>query len=587
MHEYGLIFTMTVGLSIALVLGYLTQRLGLSPILGYLLAGVAVGPYTPGPVADAHVAGQFAEIGVILLMFGVGLHFHLKDLLAVKGIAVPGAIVQSIVATALGTWVARASGWGFGSGLVLGIAVSVASTVVLMRGLEDKGALASPEGHIAVGWLIVEDIFTVLVLVLLPAVAVSRETGSTGAAGLLGALGIACAKIALLAVVVLVLGGKAVPWLLTRVARTRSRELFTLTVLSIALAIATGAAHFFGASMALGAFLAGMVVGQSKESHQAAADALPMRDAFAVLFFVSVGMLFDPRFLLAQPLLVISVLGIVLIAKPLTALVLALGLGYSVRTALTVAFGLAQIGEFSFILADVARKLNLLPQEGSSVLVAAALLSISLNPLLFRAIGPLENWLSARPPLWRLLNARAEARGRAVNAAAGTQVLRRATRTRAVVVGYGPSGQTVTKLLQSFEIDPVIVDLNVDTVGRLAAEGVPAYYGDAGKMEVLKAAGVDKAKYLILTLPGLDRVIPVIQEARKLNPELKILVRAHYIADKKHLEEIGATAVVYEEVESAVGLSELLLRAEGAPAARLEEEQNRIRAQFDVRKPTA
>ncbi|HUR38938.1 MAG TPA: cation:proton antiporter, partial [Planctomycetota bacterium] len=339
-----------------------------------------------------------------------------------------------------------------------------------------------------------------------------------------------------------------------------------------------------GASMALGAFLAGMVVGQSKQSYQAAADALPMRDAFAVLFFVSVGMLFDPRFLLSQPLLVLSVLGIILIAKPLTAFVLVLGLGYSVRTALTVSIGLAQIGEFSFILADLGRKLNVLPQAGQSVLVAAALLSICLNPLLFRSITPVESWLSGRPALWRFLNARSEARGRAANAQAGTRVLRRETRTRAIVVGYGPVGQTVARLLQGFEIDPVVIDLNVDTVNRLAGEGMPAVYGDAGKSEVLKAAGIDKAKYLLLTLPDLDRRIPVILEARQLNADLKILVRAHYLNEKVALQELGVTAVCYEEGEAAVGLSELLLRAEGAPEARIREEGDRIRAEFDVRK---
>lgn len=581
MHDYGLIFTLTIGLTVALLLGYVTQRIGLSPILGYLLAGIAVGPYTPGPVADSHVAGQFAEVGVILLMFGVGLHFHLKDLLAVKGIAIPGAVGQSLVATGLGTLVAWELGWGIAGGVVLGIAISVASTVVLMRGLEEKGALASPEGHIAVGWLIVEDVFTVLVLVLLPVVATSLQQGGIGTAALLKSIGFACLKIALLAVVVLVGGGRAVPWILTRVARTRSRELFTLAVLSIALAIATGAAHFFGASMALGAFLAGMVVGQSKESHQAAADALPMRDAFAVLFFVSVGMLFDPRFLLQQPALVLSVMGIILVAKPAVALVMVLGLGYSVRTALTVAVGLAQIGEFSFILADQANKLKVLPQAGQSVLVAAALLSISLNPLLFRAAQPLESWLAARPALWRILNARAEARGRAVNA----QAPRRSTRTRAVVVGYGPVGQTVSRLLKTFEIEPVIVDLNVDTVSRLAAEGAAAYYGDAAKAEVLKAAGVGEAKYLVLTLPSREARVPVILEARRLNPDLRILVRARYLHEKQALEDLGVTAVSYEEAEAAVGLSELLLRAEGAPEARIQSEGDRIRTEFDVRKP--
>src|SRR5688572_18293340 len=319
MHNIDLILTLTLGVSSALNLGYITQRLGLSPILGYLLAGIAAGPYTPGPVADARLASQLAEVGVILLMFGVGLHFHLKDLLAVKAIAIPGAVGQSVVATALGALIAWGAGWTLGSGIVLGIAISVASTVVLMRVLVDNKALDTPQGHVAVGWLIVEDILTVLVLVLLPVVASSAGKGG-GAAAIAGSLGLALLKIGVLVFLVLVLGSRVIPWILTLVARTRSRELFTLAVLALALVVATTSAVVFGASMALGAFLAGMVVGQSKVSEQAAADALPMRDAFAVLFFVSVGMLFDPRFLLQQPVLVLAVLGVILIAKPLVAL---------------------------------------------------------------------------------------------------------------------------------------------------------------------------------------------------------------------------------------------------------------------------
>jgi len=584
MHEFGLLFTLTIGLTIALVLGYLTHRLGLSTILGYLLAGVVVGPYTPGPVADAKVAEQFAEIGVILLMFGVGLHFSLKDLLAVKGIAVPGAVGQSVVATALGTGVAWWLGWGLAGGLVLGIAISVASTVVLLRGLEDHGGLQSPEGRIAVGWLIVEDLFTVLVLVLLPVVAGSFKAGSGATRDVLSSIGLATLKLGLLAVLVLYAGGKIIPWVMTRVARTRSRELFTLTVLAVALAIATGSAHFFGASMALGAFLAGMVVGQSKESHQAAADALPMRDAFAVLFFVSVGMLFDPRFLVQRPALVLSIMAIILVAKPLIALVIVIVLGYSVRTAVTVAVGLAQIGEFSFILADQARKVDVLPPEGQSVLVASALLSISLNPLLFRAVRPLEKALRRRPNLWKFLNARAEKRGRALNEETVDTQIRKKEASRAIVVGYGPVGQTVSRILREFSIPPVIIDLNIDTIARLKEQGMAALYGDAGKAEILHAAGVEEAKYLILTLPDLDARTPVILEARRLNPDLNLIVRARYLTEKKVLGELGVTSASYEEAEAAVGLSELLLRAEGAPQARIDDEAGRIRAEFDVKR---
>lgn len=582
MHDFGLIATLTIGFSAALILGYFTQRLGLSPILGYLLAGIAVGPYTPGPVADPRLAGQLAEIGVILLMFGVGLHFHLKDLLAVKSIAVPGAVGQSLVATLLGTLVALIAGWGLGGGIVLGIAISVASTVVLMRVLADNEALDTPHGHIAVGWLIVEDVFTVLVLVLLPVLASPLKTGSDA---VVGSVGMALLKIGLLAVLMLGIGANVVPWLLTQVARTRSRELFTLAVLALALAIATGSAVVFGASMALGAFLAGMVVRQSKVSEQAAADALPMRDAFAVLFFVSVGMLFDPKFLMSQPALVVAVMGVILIAKPLVALLIVLGLGYSVRTALTVAVGLAQIGEFSFILADSARKHGVLPEAGQSVLVAAALLSISLNPLFFRAAGRIEAWLRRREKLWTFLNRRAEARGRESNAQTAATLAEADDRVRAVVVGHGPVGQTLTRILEGFAIRPVVVDLNIDTVTRILGNGTAAIYGDAGKPEILRAAGADRAKYLLVTLPDLEGRIPVITAARQLNPELTVFSRARYVAERPALEELGVAAVCYEEAEAAVGLSEFLLRAEGAPPERIREETERIRAEFALRKP--
>jgi monovalent cation:H+ antiporter-2, CPA2 family len=575
MHNVDLILTLTLGFSAALVLGYVTQRLGLSPILGYLLAGIAAGPYTPGPVADARLAAQLAEVGVILLMFGVGLHFHLKDLLAVRAIAIPGAVGQSLVATAFGALIAWGAGWPLGSGIVLGIAISVASTVVLMRVLVDNKALDTPQGHIAVGWLIVEDILTVLVLVLLPVVASSAGQGG-GAAAIAGSLGLALLKIGVLVFLVLVLGSRVIPWILTQVARTRSRELFTLAVLALALVVATGSAVLFGASMALGAFLAGMVVGQSKVSEQAAADALPMRDAFAVLFFVSVGMLFDPRFLAREPLLVLAVLGVILIAKPLIALAIVLSLGYTVRTALTVALGLAQIGEFSFILADQAK--GILPPAAGSLLVAGALLSIALNPLLFRVIGPLESRLRKRKKLWSRLNRRAE--NRVKNVAVHLPADEAAV--RAVVVGYGPVGRTTRQILESFGIRPVVVDLNVDTVNRLKAEGVPAVYGDAAKSDILQAAGTEKAKYLVVTLPDLVARLPVLISARELNPDIQIFSRARYLAERGTLEEFGVTAVCYEEAEAASGLAEFLLRAEGAPEERIERELDRIAAELAV-----
>lgn len=584
MHDLDLILNLTVGLSLGLVLGFVTHRFGLSPILGYLLAGVLVGPHTPGFVADPKLASQFAEIGVILLMFGVGLHFHMKDLLAVRWIAIPGAVGQSVIATALGTLVAVAFGWSASAGVVLGIAISVASTVVLIRVLLDNNALETPAGHVAVGWLIVEDIFTVIILVMLPALVTSFQVGGPPM-GILSALGIAVLKLGVLVVLMLFFGARLVPWLLTQVARSRSKELFTLTVLVLALAIATGSALFFGASMALGAFLAGMVVSQSSVSHQAAADALPMRDAFAVLFFVSVGMLFDPHFIVAEPWLVLSVLAVILVAKPIAALLIVTVLGYSVRTALTVAIGLAQIGEFSFILAEVARRLGVLPQEGQTVLVAGALISISLNPLLFRAVGPVEKWLRGRPGLWHALNRRAEARGREASTKTAAALAQDEGKIRAIVVGFGPVGQTLAQIVRDFNVTPVIIDLNVDTVATVSASGQPAIYGDASQREVLQGAGIEKAKYLLVTLPDMASRIPVILSARSINPDVKIFVRARHIAERDELEKLGATAVCYEEAEVAVGLAEFLLREVGADDRRIEEEADKIRAKFAVRKP--
>ena len=356
MHDLPLITTIAAAFTAAWVLGLITQKLKLSPIVGYLLAGIVIGPYSPGFVGDAHLAAQLAEVGVILLMFGVGLHFHLDDLLAVRNVALPGAVGQSLVATLLGVVVAMAFGWSVRSGLVLGMALSVASTVVLIRVLTDHRMLDTTHGHVAVGWLIVEDIFTVIVLVLIPAMGTSDPNGAGPGRSLWIALPLALAKLGALVAILGLAGSRAVPWIMVQVARLRSRELFTLTVLVMAIAIATVSAYTFGASLALGAFLAGMIVGRSPVAHQAAADALPLRDAFAVLFFTSVGMLFDPMFLVRQPLLTLACLGIVLIGKPLAALTIVAAIGYPARTALTVALGLAQIGEFSFILSEVARK---------------------------------------------------------------------------------------------------------------------------------------------------------------------------------------------------------------------------------------
>jgi CPA2 family monovalent cation:H+ antiporter-2 len=468
---------------------------------------------------------------------------------------------------------------------VFGIAVSVARTVVLIRVLTDNNVLDSEKGHIAVGWLIVEDIFTVLVLVLLPAVASSGTKGGGDAVAMLLSVALAILKIGALGALVLLGGGKLIPWILAKIARTRSRELFTLAVLAFALAIAAFAAMAFGASMALGAFLAGMVVGQSKMSEQAAADALPLKDAFAVLFFVSVGMLFDPRLVLGHMPLFLAAMGIILVAKPLGAFLLVLGFGYTVPAAITVAAGLAQIGEFSFILSSEARRLELLPPEGYSVIVAAALVSISLNPPLFKTTSRVEAWLRGRRRLWSILDRSTERKGRRLNESAATGLGSGGGKVRAVVVGYGPVGRTATRLLESFGIQPVVIDLNVDSVALVAASGGSAIYGDAGKADILKAAGIEAAKYLIVTLPDLSSRIPVITTARRLNGTLTVFSRARYLTERPLLEGLGVTEVCYEEAESAVGLSKLLLRSEGADESRIREAMARLHEELALAPP--
>lgn len=551
MHDIDLITTIAFGLTAALFCGLISKRAGLSPIVGYLIAGMIVGPYTPGFVGDIGLAKQLAEIGVILLMFGVGLHFHFGDLMAVRSIAVPGALGQSLVATGGGLTIALASGWGMSSGAVLGMAVAVASTVVLLRVLMDHGLLETTEGRVAVGWLVVEDILTVLVLVLLPAMASTGEGPNVWATA-----GLAVLKLGLLGVVMAVAGVRFVPWLLLRVARLRSRELFTLTVLVIAMAVATIGYIAFGASMALGAFLAGMVVAQSKLSHQAAADALPMRDAFAVLFFVSVGMLFDVRELFQAPWLVGGLLVVVLLVKPFIAMAIVVATGHSLRTGLTVAGGLAQIGEFSFILAEAAKGLKLMPAAGHHALVACAIVSISLNPWLFKRLLALEPWLQRHPKLLALANRRVKTLGEAANRAAAEH--REASRIEAIVVGYGPVGRTVVRRAEEFGLQTLVIDTNVDTVLALQAEGKHALYGDATHSSILREAGVSTACYLVISLPDTSASVAVLTVARELNPQIKVLARSRYLAQGGALEQAGADVVCYDEAEAATALSVVL-----------------------------
>ena len=562
MHDLSLIATIAAAFTAAWLLGLLTQWLRLSPIVGYLLAGVLIGPHTPGFVGDVHIAQQLAEVGVILLMFGVGLHFHLKDLIAVRKIAIPGAVGQSLVATLVAMAVFSAFGMPLKTGAVLGMAMAVASTVVLMRVLMDANALGTPQGHAAVGWLIVEDIFTVILLVLIPVMGTAPEAQVGGNPNFVWSLAIALGKLALLVCIVMWAGSRVVPWLLVRVARLRSRELFTLTVLVFSVAIAAASYFFFGASMALGAFLAGMVVAQSPVSHQAAADALPMRDTFAVIFFVSVGMLFDPSFLWEQPLMVAAALGVVLIVKPLAALIIVAVLGHSLRTGLTVAIGLAQIGEFSFILSELARRYQLLPDEGHNVLVAAAILSITVNPLLFRSLPAMERALSKRPWLWKLLNGRAERKAAALTDGNDAPVALDRDR-HVIIAGYGPVGRSVHQALRDAGMQAVVIEMNMDTVLMLKASGQKAIFGDASNPGILDKAGIASASHLVVTVPDRSLREAILAAARSCSGTVRIVVRARYLQERADLERGGASAAVFEEAEAAVALVRMVLADTG------------------------
>lgn len=560
LNDLPLLTTLAAGFAAAWVFALIAQKLGLSPIVGYLIGGIMIGPHTPGFKGDTGLAAQLAEVGVILLMFGVGLHFHLKDLLAVRKIAIPGAVVQSAAATILGMVMARAFGWDTQTGIVLGMSMAVASTVVLMRVLIDNGMLDTVHGHVAVGWLIVEDIFTVLLLVVIPVMAMSAasDEGFT-IEGFLVPLTTATVKLVILMILLLTVGTRLIKWILVKVAQLRSRELFTLTVLVFAIAVAAASAHFFGVSMALAAFLAGMAVGQSAVSQQVAAEALPLRDAFTVIFFVSIGMLFDPAFLMEHPLMVLAALGIVMIGKPAAALLIVSVMGYSVRTALTVAIGLAQIGEFSFILAELATKEGLLPQGALSMLVATAILSITVNPLIFRMMDPIEQKLKRFPRLWFLLNGRAQKKFTNLNLSTAEGLRLAVERPLAIVVGYGPVGRTADRLLREEGVDTVVADMNMDTITEVRREGRAAIFGDASNEEILRQAGIERATLLVVTLPHSLNRNPMLTLARDLNPNLKIIVRARYIREVAELRAFGATDACVEESEAAIGLARLTM----------------------------
>jgi CPA2 family monovalent cation:H+ antiporter-2 len=571
MHDLDLITTLAGGLAAALVFGYVTQRLGLSPIVGYLLAGIAVGPATPGFVANRATAEQLAELGIILLMFGVGLQFHFHELLAVRRIAVPGAVLQSLVATALGATVIAWVGWGWTAGVVYGLAVSVASTVVLVRVLSDSDDLHTSTGHIAVGWLVMEDLFTVLILVLLPLV---FESGASTPGGVALGLLMPILKIGALVALMFLVGDRVIPWLLAQVAATRSRELFTLTILVVALGIAVGSAEVFGVSMALGAFLAGMVVGRSDFSLRAASEALPMRDAFAVLFFVSVGMLFDPVSLLKSPAIVLLTLAVIMIGKPLAAFGITAMLGYPSRVALAIAAVLGQIGEFSFMLAVLGRQLGILPDDATNALVAAAIVSISVNPLVYRTVEPVEQWLARRPSVWGRLNH--WARSPFAGAPLEFEGPEMDPRYRAVIVGHGHVGRTVARLLREEGIESSIIEMNLSTTQQLREAGAKVFYGDATLRPTLEQAGVGAAGTFVLSVSGFRGAEEVIRLAREINPGIHIIARTRYLADIPALRRAGADRVFSGEGEVALAMTEYVLSLLGATPEQIDRERARV-----------
>ncbi len=536
MHGFGgVLVTFAGGLAGALLLGYLAKRLKLSPIVGYLLAGIAVGPFTPGFVADRAVAEQFAEIGVILLLFGIGLRFDLKELFAVWKVALPGALIQSALSAAMLAGLLHLLGWSWTSGLILGLAISVASTVVMALVLGERHDLHSTIGHIAIGWTVVEDIISVVLLLLLPLL-FGRDGGAPGgSAGT--ALGLAGLKIAALVVVVVVLGRTVIPRALELIARTRSRELFTLAVLVLAMGIAIVSANVFGVSMALGAFLAGLAVGRSDFAARAAGDMVSMTDAFAVMFFVSSGMLFDPKSLAGSPLVVLAVLAAVVIGKPVIAALTVRLLGRPFSLAVPVGAAFSQVGEFSFIVGTVARGLGLLNEAGWNALVAASIISIALNPFIYR--------------MARGLSSRKKGIARAAEVPRPAAVDRR----RSILVGFGPVGRIVHGLLAERGDLVTVIDLNLDTVRRMKAEGLDGVYGDALRPGTLEDAGIARAGSLILSA-DVEDAAEIVRYARSLNPGIRILARCSHLRDAAAIRQAGADVVAAGEAEVGVALAE-------------------------------
>ncbi len=531
---------------LAFIFGMLANRLRMPPLVGYLIAGVVVGPYTPGFVADAHLAHELAEIGVILLMFGVGLHFSLRDLLSVRFIAIPGAIVQIAIATLLGLAMALAIGWPVGEGLMFGIALSTASTVVLLTALQERRLLETKRGQIAIGWLIVEDIAMVLTLVLVPAL--SGMLGGSGSSPssieLLHTLALTVSKVIAFVAVMLLVGRRIIPWLLARTADTGSRELFRLAVLAIALGFALGATYIFGVSFALGAFFAGMILSESELSHRAAEESLPLRDAFAVLFFVSVGMLFDPSILVREPWLILATLFIIVIGKSLAAFVIVLAFRHPLGTALTISASLAQIGEFSFILASLGSSLDLLSDTGRDLILSGAILSILMNPLLFAGLDRLKPWLLTREEK-RLFTGESGA----------STISYPYLHAHAVLVGYGRVGKLVGASLRQQDLPFIVLEDQPEVVQTLREQGTPALCGNAAAIGMMEAANIKSARWLLVAIPDALEAGQIIEHARKINPQIEVVARAHSDAQTEHLEKQGASYTIMGEREIAKGMA--------------------------------
>ena len=550
-HNVNLITTIAAALGLAMILGFIASRLRMPPLVGYLLAGIVIGPATPGFIADVELTRQLAEIGVMLLMFGVGLHFSLDDLLAVRRIAVPGAIVQIAVATVLGMAAATFWGWDIGAALVFGLALSVASTVVLLRALEAQGVLESVNGRIAVGWLVVEDLVMVLVLVLLPPLAslLGGKADAASGGNLWITLGITLAKVAAFITLMLVVGRRVFPRVLWLVAHTGSRELFTLCVIAVAVGVAYGSAMLFDVSFALGAFFAGMMMRESEFSHRAAAESLPLRDAFSVLFFVSVGMLFDPQVLIDQPLKVLVVVSIIIMGKSLAAIALVLAFRYPLNTALTVAASLAQIGEFSFILAGLGVALGLLPVEGQSLILAGALISIALNSFVFSTIEPAQTWIRGRSRLARRLERRDDPL-----ATLPMSVDQSFLTGQVVLVGYGRVGRRIAQALSEKNIPYVVVEQNRELVEQLRTRNIPAVYGDASDPAVLIQAHIARASLLVIATPDTFHVRKMVEIARTLNPTIGAVLRTHNEEEAELLQKENIGKVFMGEHELATGM---------------------------------